>query len=256
MKERKWTKICIGIYGLLAAVYFISKNVLRNYVYSGYAVFYLFKYILLCLPIIYFLCVGVSNLRRYKMRYPDRSIAGGRALLIMYALAVIPVCVFLAFKCEILEKPEINPAFLIHREVKQDTAQKEAEQDENRKQTEQEEPLYQDPETRTYGKVEDAYHQLYDEVLAISYPSSKDCYNAKGNFYALLQEGVTEYEGKRVPYRITMVYDRISDDGNSHMFVNYREYMTEEGTVTEFGLEYYVNMDTGEVKAEEAPWGN
>lgn len=222
-------------------------RVFQNYAYSRYGMVYLLKYILLCLPLFYILCVGVSNLKRYKIRYPERSIAGGRALLVMYALVLIPVCTFLAYKCHILEKPKINPVFLV---------QKEAEQEDEPKEDEQEVQTYTSIEERSYGKVEDAYHKLYEEVLAMSYPTSKDCYNAKGNFYALLKDGVTEYKGERVPYRITMVYDRMTDDMNWHMFVNYREYTTKEGTVTEFGLEYYVNIDTGEIKAEEVPWEN
>lgn len=204
-----------------------------------------FKYILICLPFIYIMCVGVSNLKRYKARYPDRSIAGGRALLIMYALALIPVFTFLAYKCDILQRPRINPMLLVPKEVKQEESRKE-----------QKTKTYEEIQALPYGKVEDAYHKLYEEVLSMSYPTTEDCYNAKGNFYALLKDGVTEYNGERVPYKITMVYDRISDDGNYHMFVNYREYITKEGTDTEFGLEYYVNMDTGEIKAEGVPWGD
>lgn len=247
MKKRKWTWICIGIYGMLTVVYFIGSSVLRHYAYSRYVMFYFFKYILICFPFLYILCVGVSNLKRYKARYPNRSIAGGRALLSMYILVLIPVFTFFAYKCDILQKPRINPMLLVSKEVKPEEDQKEKEQ---------ETKTYEEIQALPYGKVEDAYHKLYEEVLSMSYPTTKDCYNAKGNFYALLKDGVAEYKGERVPYQITMVYDRISDDGNYHMFVNYREYITKEGTVTEFGLEYYVNMDTGEIKAEGVPWGD
>lgn len=245
MKKRKWTRICIGIYGFLAVLYVTGTGILGNYAYFRYAAVYFLKYMLLMLPLIYALFLGISNLRRYKIRYPDKSIAGGRALLIMYALALLPVSAFFAYKCDILKKPEVNPVFRIQKEEKnKEDSPKEEQQP------------YVDVESRPYGKVEDAYHKLYDDVLSISYSKSKDCYNAKGNFYALLEEGTTEYKGESVSYRITMVYDRISDDGKYHMFVNYREYMTKEGTVTEFGLEYYVNIDTGKIRAEEAPWGD
>lgn len=91
----------------------------------------------------------------------------------------------------------------------------------------------------------------------MSYASSTESYNAKGNFYALLEEGTTEYDGQtEVPYRVTVVYDRISDDGQSHMFNLYKIYDTENGEITDFGLRYLVNMQTGAITAEEVPWGN
>lgn len=89
------------------------------------------------------------------------------------------------------------------------------------------------------------------------YPSCTMQYNAKGNFYATMEEGIETYQGTAdVPYEVTVVYDRVSDDGQSHMFIQYKIYSTSEGTVTDFGLRYYVNMYTGEVRAEEVPWGN
>lgn len=72
-----------------------------------------------------------------------------------------------------------------------------------------------------------------------------------------MEEGIETYQGTAdVPYEVTVVYDRVSDDGQSHMFIQYKIYSTSEGTVTDFGLRYYVNMYTGEVRAEEVPWGN
>lgn len=255
MRKRRWTKIWIGIYAMLAVLYYIAAGVSEHYGYRGYEVLYWAKYVLLIIPLGYIWCVGFSNLRRYKVRYPDRSVAGGRALLIMYSLILLPAMGFLAYKCHILQPPQwiIHPAAVVRREETQKELPKETEPPVPKTDSED---IYGTYEERPYGKVEDAYHKLYEEVLSMSYPFSEDNYNAKGNFYALLDEGETEYKGQQASYRITMVYDRISDDGLSYMFVNYKEYTTKEGTFTDFGLEYYVNMETGEIKAAEVPWGN
>lgn len=63
------------------------------------------------------------------------------------------------------------------------------------------------------------------------YPSCTMQYNAKGNFYATMEEGIETYQGTAdVPYEVTVVYDRVSDDGQSHMFIQYKIYSTSEGT--------------------------
>lgn len=249
MKKRKWTKLFIIGYVILAALYLAAFAALRNRGYRSYEFLCLFRFALLCLPLVYIWCVGFGNLRRYKIRYPDRSAAGGRALLIIYTLLMFPAIGYLGYRCGVIQPPQwtIHPAALFWQE-KTEEPPKEEEKSEGA-----EKEVYVE---RPYEKVEDAYHKLYDDVLSVSYQKSEDCYNAKGNFYALLDEGTTEYEGKPADYRITMVYDRISDDGQSHMFVNYKEYTTEEGVHTDFGLEYYVNMETGEIRAQEAPWGD
>ena len=114
-----------------------------------------------------------------------------------------------------------------------------------------------DRQRGVYETVEDAYQYLYDEVLSLSYSSSSSQYNAKGNFYAVLETGMGTYEGQEnVPYTIEVVYDRISDDGESYMFNFYKIYETAEGDITDFGLRYLVNKYTGKITAEEVPWGN
>lgn len=108
-----------------------------------------------------------------------------------------------------------------------------------------------------YETIEDAYQYLYDKVLSLSYSSSSPQYNAKGNFYAVLETGTGSYhEQENVPYTIEIVYDRISDDGKSYMFNFYKIYETAEGDITDFGLRYLVNKYSGEITAEEVPWGN
>ena len=98
---------------------------------------------------------------------------------------------------------------------------------------------------------------FFTQVFHTSLDTTTMQYNAKGNFYATMEEGIETYQGTAdVPYEVTVVYDRVSDDGQSHMFIQYKIYSTSEGTVTDFGLRYYVNMYTGEVRAEEVPWGN
>ena len=227
MKKREWTKVFLILYGVLAAagvtVLFLCKS--RGYPCRQMAS--AFGYLLLCLAGIYIGCLGISNLIRYKVRYPDKSIAGGFTLLLFYGIAAVTAL-----------------GFTIPGEGRSFTQ-------------EEEKPKEEPKQAVPYEKVEDAYGKLYEEVLSMYYSSCTMQYNAKGNFYATMEEGIETYQGTvDVPYEVTVVYDRVSDDGQSHMFIQYKIYSTSEGTVTDFGLRYYVNMYTGEVRAEEVPWGN
>ena len=83
------------------------------------------------------------------------------------------------------------------------------------KQKEKVEESEKQEQSGAYETVEDAYQYLYDKVLSLSYSSSSPQYNAKGNFYAVLETGTGNYhEQENVPYTIEVVYDRISDDGD------------------------------------------
>lgn len=248
MKKREWTKVFLILYGVLAAagvtVLFLCKS--RGYPCRQMAS--AFGYLLLCLAGIYIGCLGISNLIRYKVRYPDKSIAGGFTLLLFYGIAAVTALGFtIPGKAELQNlRTEISNAVLLAREGRSFTQEEE-----------KEEPKEEPKQAVPYEKVEDAYGKLYEEVLSMYYPSCTMQYNAKGNFYATMEEGIETYQGTAdVPYEVTVVYDRVSDDGQSHMFIQYKIYSTSEGTVTDFGLRYYVNMYTGEVRAEEVPWGN
>lgn len=105
-----------------------------------------------------------------------------------------------------------------------------------------------DPET-----VEGAYRCLYEEVFE-PLGDDYDCrYNAKGNFYAVLShgrgipaEGLPEMDTER-----TVVYDRISKNGECHLFVCYETWYDESGSeyTTAIRNSYAVNRTTGEVTA-------
>lgn len=73
MKKREWTKVFLILYGVLAAagvtVLFLCKS--RGYPCRQMAS--AFGYLLLCLAGIYIGCLGISNLIRYKVRYPDKK---------------------------------------------------------------------------------------------------------------------------------------------------------------------------------------
>ena len=246
MKKREWTKVFLILYGVLAAagvtVLFLCKS--RGYPCRQMAS--AFGYLLLCLAGIYIGCLGISNLIRYKVRYPDKSIAGGFTLLLFYGIAAVTALGFtIPGKAELQNlRTEISNAVLLAGEGRSFTQ-------------EEEKPKEEPKQAVPYEKVEDAYGKLYEEVLSMYYPSCTMQYNAKGNFYATMEEGIETYQGTAdVPYEVTVVYDRVSDDGQSHMFIQYKIYSTSEGTVTDFGLRYYVNMYTGEGRAEEVPWGN
>lgn len=110
-----------------------------------------------------------------------------------------------------------------------------------------------------FADAETAYQKLYETVLEKEYPSSKPGYNAKGNFYSVLEEGSTVYQGEEVLYDITIVYDRESDDGTSQWFVRYKNYYKETANekqtlATEILGGYAVNKKTGEVSEREIYW--
>lgn len=99
--------------------------------------------------------------------------------------------------------------------------------------------------------VEGAYKVLYEELFAAE-DYVYDCrYNAKGNFYGWLCEGIGELEsvpGVTFTYTETVVYDRISKNNKCHLFVHYRTYYQDGAEYTTAILDMYaVDMETGEV---------
>ena len=182
----------------------------------------------------------VRYLKPYKMRYPDRSITGGCILLGIFTVAAVGF-----FGNYFLKTVLVWDVPTYQSVEKQKEKVEEVEESEKQEQS------------GVYETIEDAYQYLYDKVLSLSYSSSSPQYNAKGNFYAVLETGTGSYhEQENVPYTIEIVYDRISDDGKSYMFNFYKIYETAEGDITDFGLRYLVNKYSGEITAEEVPWGN
>lgn len=97
---------------------------------------------------------------------------------------------------------------------------------------------------------EGAFEQLYDMVFEPRGEVFTPCYNAKGNFYALLGEGEEELSGELRQTRHTVVYDRLSKNGKCQLFVEYKDYMETNGNesyvMTTAILEFYaVEIETG-----------
>lgn len=97
---------------------------------------------------------------------------------------------------------------------------------------------------------EGAFGQLYNMVFEPKGEVFTPCYNAKGNFYALLGEGEEELSGELRQTRHTVVYDRLSKNGKCQLFVEYKDYMETNGNesyvTTTAILEFYaVEIETG-----------
>lgn len=106
---------------------------------------------------------------------------------------------------------------------------------------------------------EGAFDKLYETIFAARLEDAGQggyipSYNAKGNFYALLEQGEKELDGELMQTAHTVVYDRLSANGKCQLFVEYLDYMQNNGTERSVYstqiLEFYaVNMMTGEVVA-------
>lgn len=240
MKKRKWSKIFLILYVICVLSYTAARIILKEYGYFYYDFFEAGKILLLLMGAVYIWCIGIGNLKRYKMRYPDRSITGGCLLLGIFTAATVGIFGNYFFKAMSIWKAPAQSYVEAQKEKAEEAAGNENQE-----------------ENGVYETIEDAYQYLYDEVLSLSYSSSSPQYNAKGNFYAVLETGTGTYHTQEnVPYTIEIVYDRISDDGESYMFNFYKIYETDNGAVTDFGLRYLVNRYSGKITAEEVPWGN
>lgn len=109
-----------------------------------------------------------------------------------------------------------------------------------------------DKENQDYfSRMESSYDFLYENELSKQYTTSEKMYNAKGNFYAVLGGDTAEYENEADrPYEVTVVYDRVSDDGDSLLFVMYKKYHEKADTAAG----YSVNLDAGKVEEYDVPW--
>lgn len=101
---------------------------------------------------------------------------------------------------------------------------------------------------------EGSFKQLFEQLFADRGYEYQVCYNAKGNFYALLEQSLQEQAGKMPAAQHTVVYDRESKNGKCQLFVEYLEYLKtdgqESGVYRTDILEFYaVDMLTGEVCA-------
>lgn len=106
-----------------------------------------------------------------------------------------------------------------------------------------------EPDTTTPQTVEGAYQQLYEEVfepLGMTYESR---YNAKGNFYAVLSSGEVMSSDEETETVQSVVYDRISANGECYLFVHYITYYDENGVESSTAIcnTYAVNMENGVV---------
>lgn len=87
-----------------------------------------------------------------------------------------------------------------------------------------------------------AFNYLFEEELSAEFPVYEERYNAKGNFYAVLSKdgGDFDKEENRV------VYDRVSDDGEAQLFVQFKG----EAIVTG----YSVNVEEGIIEKYDVNW--
>lgn len=107
-------------------------------------------------------------------------------------------------------------------------------------------------ENKNYAnRVEEAYDYLYENELSKQFTTSEKTYNAKGNFYAILGGDTAAYVNENdIPYEVTVVYDRVSDDGESLLFVMYKKYNEKSDTAAG----YSVNTEEGKIEAYDVPW--
>ena len=101
---------------------------------------------------------------------------------------------------------------------------------------------------------EGSYKKLYDTLFAPKNYGYEISYNAKGNFYAVLENGTAVLDGKELETCHTVVYDRESKNHKCQLFVEYMEYSQRQGnTASPYRtdiLEFYaVEMLTGKVCA-------
>lgn len=106
-------------------------------------------------------------------------------------------------------------------------------------------------DTSTPQTIEGAYLCLYKEVFEPEGEPYACSYNAKGNFYALLsrEEGTAVGTEEKMESEKKVVYDRISENGECHLFVYYETFYNEDGSegATVIRNTYAVNRTTGEV---------
>lgn len=98
---------------------------------------------------------------------------------------------------------------------------------------------------------EGAYKKLYETVFGPEGCRYETTYNAKGNFYAILDEIDVENGEVAKRARHTVVYDRVSKNGKCQLFVAYWTYYKEDGSeiTTVIDNTYAVIISTGEVVA-------
>ena len=89
MKKRKWSKIFLILYVICVLSYTAARIILKEYGYFYYDFFEKGKMLLLLIGAVYIWCIGVGNLKRYKMRYPGRSITGGCILLGIFTVVSV-----------------------------------------------------------------------------------------------------------------------------------------------------------------------
>lgn len=104
---------------------------------------------------------------------------------------------------------------------------------------------------------EGAFDTLFNQVFKEKGDTYEPTYNAKGNFYGILEVGSEKVAGETQNYRRTVVYDRESKNGNCLLFVAYKEYTYMDGTPgnTTILNFYAVEKKTGKVvAADKTSW--
>ncbi|MDD2973452.1 MAG: tripartite tricarboxylate transporter TctB family protein [Lachnospiraceae bacterium] len=109
------------------------------------------------------------------------------------------------------------------------------------------------------GTPEGAYFRLYNAVFKDDGDAYQPTYNAKGNFYAVLDVGSEEVDGETQNYRRTVVYDRESKNGACLLFVAYKEYTCFDGSTGNTAILNFYGVDkkTGKViAADKTAWAD
>lgn len=106
-------------------------------------------------------------------------------------------------------------------------------------------------DTGTPQTIEGAYLCLYEAIFEPEGEPYAPSYNAKGNFYALLsrEERTSDGTDEKMEIEKKVVYDRVSENGECHLFVYYETWIGDDGAeyTTAIRNTYAVNMETGEV---------
>lgn len=105
---------------------------------------------------------------------------------------------------------------------------------------------------RDLTRPEGSGKKLYETVFQEKGYEYQPNYNAKGNFYALLETGEEVKDGKTFQTEHTIVYDRVSKNGKCQLFVEYQNFLESNGTYSTVTktkiLEFYaVDMTDGSV---------
>lgn len=100
---------------------------------------------------------------------------------------------------------------------------------------------------------------IYESIFQEEGYTYTECYNAKGNFYVDLGKTKGMMGGEEAYAKRTLVYDRVSKNGECLLFVYYEEYYDESGQRTDLSTKilnfYGINRKTGKViSGDKTSW--